>query len=95
MASVSANEKPKSAADVSDRGFGFESSECRDLRHAVGAVFIFDVLNDLCPAANTKIDVDIRHRTALGIEESFKQQNMPDRIEIGDFESIRDQAAGG
>ncbi len=82
------------AADVPDRRLGFERPERRDLRHPVGAVLVFDVLNDLRPSANTKIDVDIRHRTALGIEEPLEQQDMADRIEIGDFERIGDQAAG-
>ena len=94
MASVSANEKPDGAADVPDRGLGFESSERGDLRDPVGAVFIFDILNDLGPAADAKIDVDIGHRLALGIEETFEQQDMADRIEIGDAQRVSHQTSG-
>ena len=85
--------KTQSAADIFDRRLGFQGSEGRDLRHPVGAVFVFDVLDHLRPAADAEIDIDIRHRLAFGIEKAFEQQDVADRIEIGDAHRIGDQAA--
>ena len=46
--------QPKSATDVSDRCFRFERSEGRDLRDAVGAVFVLDVVNDFFATSKQK-----------------------------------------
>src|SRR5919109_2572264 len=86
--------KAQRPSDIFDRRFGFERPEGGDLGDAIGAVLILDILNHLSSAANTEIDVDIRHGASFWIEETFKQQHVPDRIEIGNLERVRDQTAG-
>ena len=42
-------------------------AEGNDLRHMVGAVLPVHIVNDLAPAADTEIHIDIRHGHTLGI----------------------------
>ena len=84
----------QSPPDILDRRFGFERSEGRDLCDSIRSIFVFNVLNDLRPTTNTEIHVDVGHRPPLRIKKPLKQQNMSDRIEIGNFKRVSHQAAG-
>jgi hypothetical protein len=64
-----------------------------DLRDALAAIFVGDVLDDPVAPFHAEIDVEVRHRHAFGIQESLEQQVMLDRIEIGDAEDERHQGA--
>ncbi len=64
-----------------------------DLRHAVAAVALGDVLDDAVAAFHAEVHVEVRHRHALGIEEALEQQVVPQRIEVGDAERVGDQRA--
>src|SRR5439155_21691113 len=86
--------KAQCAPDVSDRRLGFKRPESGDLRNPIGAVLIFHVLNYLGPAANTEIDVDIRHGAPLGIQKTFEQKHVTNRIEVGNLKRVGDQTAG-
>ncbi len=85
--------KSYGAADIPDRCLSLEGAKSGDLCDPVGAVLVFDVLNNLGPAANAEVNIDIRHGLALGIEETLEQQNMPDRIEIGNAQRVGNQAS--
>ena len=83
------------AADVAHHGLGLHRAEGDDLRDVLAAVLPGDVLDDLAAAALAEVDVDIGQRHALGVEEALEQQVVVQRIDVGDLEAPRDQAARG
>ena len=46
-----------------------------------------DVVDDAVAAVHAEVDVEVRHRHALGIQEALEQQVVAQRIEIGDAEA--------
>ena len=81
-------------SDITDRSAGRHGSERDDLRHMVAAIAGRDIFDDFAAPHIAKIDIDIRHRHPLGIEEPFKQQTIFQRVDVGDFQQIGDDAAG-
>ena len=79
------------AADVAHHRFGGQGAVGDDLRNAVAAVLVGDILDDPVAAFHAEVDVEIRHRHALRIQESLEQQIMLDGIQIGDAQRIGDQ----
>ena len=61
---------------------------------AVATVFLLHVVDDAVAVRLAEVDVEVRHRDALGIEEALEQQLVLERIEPGDVERIGDQRAG-
>ena len=57
----------KHPADVAQYGAGLQFPEGDDLRDPVAAVFLLDVTDHLVAPVLAEIDVEIRHRDALGI----------------------------
>ena len=82
------------AADVAERGARLQRPEGDDLRDAVGAIALGDVVDHLVAALLAEIDVEVRHRHAVGIEEALEEQPEAKRIEIGDGERPGDHRAG-
>ena len=82
------------AADVAQHAAGLQGAEGDDLRDLLAAVFLLNVMDHLVAPVLAEVDVEVRHRDALGIEEAFEQKPEADRIEIGDGERIGDQRAG-
>ena len=82
------------AADVAQDGARLQRAEGDDLGDAVAAVFLLDVADHLVAAVFAEVDVEVRHRHALGIEEALEQQAAAQRIEIGDGERPGDDRAG-
>ena len=72
------------AADVAHHGARLQLAEGDDLRDAVGAVFAAHVVDHLVAAVLAEVDVEVRHRHALGVQEALEQQAEADRIEVGD-----------
>ena len=58
------------------------------------AVLLLDVVDHLVAPLLAEIDVEVRHRHALGIEEALEQQAEAQRIEIGDGQRPGDDRAG-
>jgi hypothetical protein len=81
-------------SDVTHDSLGLHRPEGDDLRDILTPVLARDVIDHLAAPALTEVDVDVRHRHALGIEEAFEQQVVMDRIDIGDAEAPRDQRSG-
>ena len=65
-----------------------------DLRHAIASIPFGDIRDHAIAAFDAEVDIEVRHRHALGIQEAFEQQLVGDRIEPGDTERISDQRAG-
>ena len=81
-------------ADVAHHGLGCHRAEGDDLRHRFGAVFLLDVVDDAIAPVLAEVDVEVRHRHALRIQETLEQQRVAQRVEIGDAEAVRHQRPG-
>ena len=81
------------AADIADNGFCAERSEGDDLRDVFASVFVFDVLDHFAAAGLTEIDIKVRRRHAVGIEEAFKNQVVMQRIERRDTQRVGQHTA--
>ena len=70
-----------------------ERAEGDDLRDAILAVAAAHVGDHLVAPVLAEVDVEVRHRDALGIEKALEQQAEADRIEIGDGQRVGDERA--
>ena len=82
------------AAHVAHGGARLQCAEGDDLRDAIGAVFRADVGDHLVAPLLAEIDVEIRHRDALGVEEALEEKPEADRVEVGDHERPGDHRSG-
>ena len=80
--------------DVADDAARLELVKRRDLPDVLHAVFPLDVLDDLLAPVHAEIDVEVRHRDALRVEEALEQELEGDRIDVGDAQRVRHQRAG-
>ena len=90
----------KRPSHVADRGACGKRAEGDDLRHVIGAVFARDVVDDLVASVVAKVDIDIRHTDALGIEEALKEQVKANGIHVRNaqnegHEASRPRASAG
>ncbi len=81
------------AADVAHGRLRLHRAERDDLRDVLAPVLLGDVGDDLAAAALAEVDVDIRQRDALRIQEPLEVQVEMQRIDVGDLHRIGDQAA--
>ena len=81
-------------ADVAQHGAGLQRSEGDDLGDVIGAIFLLDVADHLFAPVLAEVDVEVRHRDAVGIEEALEQQREAQRIDVGDGRRIGDQRSG-
>ena len=86
--------KIEHAPDVAYDRFGRHRAERRDLRHRVRAILLLHVIDDAVPSVLAEVDVEVRHRYALRIEEALEQQRVAQRIEIRDAKRIGDERSG-
>ena len=90
---------PSTRPDVADRRARLQLPEGDDLRdaparRAPGAVVLLgDVADHLVAPAHAEVDVDVRHRDALGVQEALEDDVVLDRIDAGDAEAVGDEAA--
>ncbi len=82
------------AADVAQHAARLQRAEGDDLRHLIAAVALLHIADHLVAALLAEVDVEVRHRHAVGIEKALEQKAEADRIEVGDGERISDQRAG-
>ena len=59
------------------------------------AVLLAHVVDDALAAVDGEVDVDVGHRLAARVEEALEEQVVADRVDVGDLEAVRDEAAGG
>ncbi len=62
------------AADVAQHAARLQRAKGDDLRDLVAAVFLLHIANNFVAAVLTEVDIEVRHRHALGIEEALEQQ---------------------
>ena len=82
------------AAGVADGGAGHHRPEGDDLRDAVAAVLLGDVVDDAVAAGDGEVDVHVRHRLAARVEEALEEQVVADRVDVGDLEAVGGERAG-
>ena len=86
--------KPHHAADVAHHAFRFELAERNDLRDAAFTVLLPHVFENFAAARFTKIDIDVRRRNSVRIQEPLEYQAVLQRIDVGDSENVRDHRPG-
>ena len=65
-----------------------------DLRHRITTVAPGDIIDHAIAPFHAEIDIEIRHRDALGIQKALEQQIVLERIQIGDLQRVGDQRTG-
>src|SRR6187200_2179854 len=76
------------APDVTHDRLRCHGAERYDLCHAVRAVLFAYVFDHAVTAVLAKVDVEVRHRHALGIEETLEQQLVAQGVKVGDTERV-------
>ena len=89
-----AEREAEHAARVLQRLLGLDRAVGDDLGHALVAVLLGDVLDDLAAAPVVEVDVEVGHRDAVGVEEPLEQQPVLERIEVGDPHRVRGHRPG-
>ena len=82
------------AGDVTHHRARLHRSKRDDLRNVLASVLARDIVDDFAATALAEIDVDIRQRNALRVEEALEDQVVLDRIDIGDPQAVGHEAAG-
>ena len=83
----------KSSRDIAYCRLCLELTESGNLGNIRRAVFLRNVLDYPLAVVLTEIDIKIRHRNSLGIEESFKKKLVTERVEIGDSRAVGNKRA--
>ena len=76
---------------VFDRRLRGHRVERNDLRDLIVAILLPHILDHLAPAIHAEIDIDIGHGHTFGIEKSFEQQLILQRIDVRNLHAIRNQ----
>ena len=79
---------------VAQRGARGHLRERDDLRDAVAAVLLRDVVDDALAALDGEVDVHVGHVLARRVEEALEQQPVPHRVDVRDLEAVRGERAG-
>jgi hypothetical protein len=89
-----AERKLKDPADVSQNRARLQGAEGDDLGDPVAAVALLHVGDHLLAPLLAEVDVEVRHRDPLGIQEALEEQVVLQGVEVGDGQGIGDQGAG-
>ena len=81
---------PEGATGVAEGGLRTERPEGADLRDTVAAVLLHGVLDDLATAVIREVEVHVRHRDALGVQEPLEHEAERERLDVGDVERVQD-----
>ena len=58
-------------------------------------VLASDVFDDLTASPLAEVDIDVRERDALGIEEPLEDQTEFKGVDVGDLQAVRHETPGG
>ena len=83
------------ARDVAHGIAGGHAAESHDIGHALLAVLVDAVLDDLFAAAILDVDIDVGHADAVRVQETFEQQVVEQGVYLGYLQGIGDNRAGG
>ena len=82
---------PEHTPDIADRRLGRHRAVGDDLRHAVLPVALAHVLDHPVAVLVAEVDVEVRHADAVGVQETFEQEPVAQRIKAGDPEGVSHQ----
>ncbi len=85
--------EPEHPTDVAHRRLRRHRAEGDDLADPIASVALGDVLDHLVAPFHAEVDIEIRHRDPLGVEEALEEEVEAQRVEIGDAERPGDQRA--
>ncbi len=83
------------ASGVAERRAGGHLRERDDLRDAVAAVLLGDVVDHALAALDGEVDVHVGHVLARRVEEALEQQAVAHRVDVGDLEAVGGERARG
>ena len=63
-----------------------QRTEGDDLRHLIPAVALLHIVDHLAAPVLAEVDVEVRHRHAVGIEEALEEEIEAERVKVGDGE---------
>ncbi len=81
------------ASDIADDAFCRHCTKRYNLNNLIMPILFTDIINDLLPAFIAEINIDIRHRHTLRIQETLEQQAVANRVNICDMQAVRYNAA--
>ena len=81
-------------AHIAQHGAGLQLSKGDDLGHMVVTVFALDIANGFFAAVLTKVDIEVGHGDAFGVQEPFEQQTPAQRVQIGNGQGPRHHRPG-
>ena len=84
----------KNPPHVPDRSPGRHGTKGDNLGHMVGAIFFVYIINDLLPAADTEVNINIGHGYPLWVEKSLKIQGVLHGVQVCDIQAVRHHGAG-
>ncbi len=82
------------APGVAHGGAGGHRPERDDLGDVVAAVLVARVVDDALAALDGEVEIHVGHRLAAGIEHPLEEEAVDERVDVGDLEAVRDEAAG-
>ena len=88
---VAHSERPP---DISNRSFSPEGAKRNYLGHAVLPVFLGGVADHLVPAVFGEVQVYVRHLSSFDVEESFEDQPVFQRVDVGYAKDVENDRGG-
>ena len=82
------------APRVADRSAGSHGREGDDLRDAVAAVLLGDVVDDAIAARDREVDVHVGQVLAGRVEEALEEEAVAHRVDVRDLEAVRGDRPG-
>ena len=86
--------EPEHPRRVARCGSREHPAERDDLRDRLTPVLVRHVLDHALAALDGEVDVDVRHRDALGVQEALEQQVVLERVDVRDPERVGHDRAG-
>src|SRR6266542_1855309 len=87
--------QPERLADVADRTARAVRREARDERSVLAAVAFGDADDQLLPDVAREVEIDVRHRRQLAVEEAAEREVVLDRVDVREAGQVADERADG
>ncbi len=78
---------------IFDDRLRLQRPEGDDLRHTVVAVLLADIVDDLAPALEVEVHVEVGHRDTLRVQEALENEFVFERVDVRDAHRVGDDGA--
>jgi hypothetical protein len=85
----------ESLADVPDRAARAVGGEGRDERGVLGSIAFDDADDELLADVAREVEVDVRHRRELAVEEAAEREVVRDRVDVREAGQVADERTDG